>query len=115
MSKAVGAYTRKASSTRVPIHPEYAAVAPRRGGRRRRGVHRDTGMCNVWTARYITPIGRRRLIGSFLHGSMANALPQAIGAQLAFPDRQVVSVSGDGGLSMLLGELITVVAAATCR
>ena len=63
-------------------------------------------------ARYIRPLGTRRLIGSYLHGSMANALPQAIGAQLAFPDRQVVSVSGDGGLSMLLGELIT---AATLR
>ena len=50
---------------------------------------------------------RRRVIGSFLHGSMANALPHAIGAQLAYPGRQVVSMSGDGGLSMLLGELIT--------
>ena len=54
--------------------------------------------------------GQRRLIGSFLHGSMANALPHAIGAQFAYPGRQVVSVSGDGGLSMLLGELITVAA-----
>ena len=70
----------------------------------------DTGMCNVWTARYINPLGTRRLIGSYLHGSMANALPHAIGAQLAYPGRQVVSVSGDGGLSMLLGELITVAA-----
>jgi len=69
----------------------------------------DTGMCNVWAARYITPNGRRRVIGSFLHGSMANALPHAIGAQFAFPDRQVISISGDGGLSMLLGELIAVV------
>jgi pyruvate dehydrogenase (quinone) len=66
-------------------------------------------MCNVWTARYIRPLGTRRLIGSFLHGSMANALPQAIGAQLSHPGRQVVSVSGDGGLSMLLGELLTAV------
>jgi pyruvate dehydrogenase (quinone) len=67
-------------------------------------------MCNVWTARYINPLGTRRLIGSYLHGSMANALPHALGAQLAYPGRQVVSVSGDGGLSMLLGELITVAA-----
>ncbi len=65
-------------------------------------------MCNVWAARYLTPNGRRRVIGSFLHGSMANALPHAIGAQSANPDRQVISMSGDGGLSMLLGELITV-------
>ena len=67
----------------------------------------DTGMCNVWAARYLTPNGRRRVIGSFLHGSMATALPHAIGAQEAFPGRQVVSMSGDGGLSMLLGDLIT--------
>ncbi len=52
--------------------------------------------------------GRRRLIGSFTHGSMANALPQAVGAQAAFPDRQVIALAGDGGLSMLLGELLTV-------
>ena len=67
----------------------------------------DTGMCNVWTARYIDPLGTRRLIGSFLHGSMANALPHAIGAQVSHPHRQVISVSGDGGLSMLMGELVT--------
>ena len=65
-------------------------------------------MNNVWAARYITPNGRRRVIGSFRHGSMANALPHAIGAQLAYPGRQVISMSGDGGLGMLLGELLTV-------
>lgn len=68
----------------------------------------DTGMCNVWAARYLTPNGRRRVIGSFRHGSMANALPHAVGASFAAPGRQVVSMSGDGGLAMLLGELITV-------
>src|SRR5699024_11544527 len=67
----------------------------------------DTGMCNVWAARYLTPTGKRRVIGSFRHGSMANALPQAIGAQIAYPDRQVISMSGDGGLAMLMGELLT--------
>src|SRR6516225_6464579 len=65
-------------------------------------------MCNVWSSRYIVPAKHRRLIGSFMHGSMANALPHAIGAQLAFPGRQVISMSGDGGLGMLLGELLTV-------
>jgi len=68
----------------------------------------DTGMCNVWAARYVTPTGRRRVIGSFLHGSMANALPHAIGAAYAYPRRQIISMSGDGGLTMLLGELLTV-------
>ena len=65
-------------------------------------------MCNVWTARYLTPNGSRRFLSSALHGSMANALPHAMGAQWASPGRQVISVSGDGGLSMLLGELVTV-------
>jgi pyruvate dehydrogenase (quinone) len=68
----------------------------------------DTGMCNVWAARYISPTGRRRIIGSFRHGTMANAVPHAIGAAYAYPSRQVVSMSGDGGLTMLLGELLTV-------
>jgi pyruvate dehydrogenase (quinone) len=62
----------------------------------------------VWAARYITPNGKRRVIGSFRHGSMANALPHAIGAQLAYPGRQIISMSGDGGLGMLFGELLTV-------
>jgi len=68
----------------------------------------DVGTPTVWAARYLAMNGRRRLIGSFNHGSMANALPQAIGAQAAFPGRQVVSLSGDGGLAMLMGELLTV-------
>jgi pyruvate dehydrogenase (quinone) len=68
----------------------------------------DTGMCNVWSARYITPNGRRSIIGSFVHGSMANAMPHAIGAALACPDRQVVAMCGDGGISMLLGDLATI-------
>ena len=109
MNKAVGAYTRKADKL-VPIHPEYAASLLDEMAADDAIFTADTGMCNVWTARYINPLGTRRLIGSYLHGSMANALPQAIGAQAAHPGRQVISVSGDGGLSMLLGELITAAA-----
>ena len=106
MHAPVGAYTRNVEKMR-PIHPEYAAHLLNETAAKDAIVTADTGMCNVWTARYLDPLGTRRLIGSFLHGSMANALPMALGAQVAFPDRQVVSVSGDGGLSMLLGELIT--------
>ncbi|WP_048774813.1 pyruvate dehydrogenase [Sanguibacter keddieii] len=106
MHAPVGAYTRNVEKMH-PIHPEYAAHLLNETAAKDAIVTADTGMCNVWTARYIDPLGTRRLIGSFLHGSMANALPMALGAQVAFPDRQVVSVSGDGGLSMLLGELIT--------
>ncbi len=67
----------------------------------------DVGTPTVWAARYLAMNGKRRLLGSFVHGSMANAMPQALGAQAAFPDRQVVSLSGDGGFSMLMGDFIT--------
>jgi pyruvate dehydrogenase (quinone) len=64
-------------------------------------------MCSSWAARYVTMNGRRRLLGSWVHGSMANALPHAIGAQMLDRRRQVVAMAGDGGLAMLLGELLT--------
>jgi len=67
----------------------------------------DVGTPAVWAARYLRMNGKRRLLGSFVHGSMANALPQAIGVQAALPDRQVISLSGDGGIAMLLGDLLT--------
>lgn len=68
----------------------------------------DVGSPVVMACRYVTTNGRRRLIGSFTHGSMANALPQAIGVQASHPERQVIALAGDGGLAMLLGELLTV-------
>ncbi|GAA2772311.1 thiamine pyrophosphate-dependent enzyme [Streptomyces lavendulae] len=68
----------------------------------------DTGMATVWLSRFVTMRGDRRLIGSYNLGSMANAMPQALGAQLWAPDRQVVALCGDGGLSMLLGDLMTI-------
>ncbi len=67
----------------------------------------DVGTPTIWAARYLHKNGKRRLLGSFVHGSMANALPQAIGAQSAMPERQVISLSGDGGLAMLLGDILT--------
>lgn len=103
----VAAYTKDVSD-RVPIHPEYVAARLDELADDDAIFTVDTGMCNVWAARYLTPNGRRRVIGSWRHGTMANALPQAIGAQLAHPRRQVISMSGDGGLAMLLGELLTV-------
>jgi pyruvate dehydrogenase (quinone) len=68
----------------------------------------DVGTPTAWAARYLKMNGRRRLIGSFNHGSMANAMMQAIGAQAAFPGRQVVSFSGDGGFTMMMGEFATI-------
>ena len=67
----------------------------------------DVGLPTVWAARYLAMNGRRRLIGSFWHGSMANAMAQAVGAQAAFPGRQVISLSGDGGFTMLMGDLLS--------
>ncbi len=67
----------------------------------------DTGMCNVWGARYLEMKPGRRILASFSHGSMANAMPQAIGAKVGSPDRQVIALCGDGGFSMLMGELLT--------
>ena len=67
----------------------------------------DVGTPTVWAARYLTMNGKRRLIGSFNHGSMANAMPQAIGAQAACPGRQVISLSGDGGFTMLMGDVLS--------
>jgi pyruvate dehydrogenase (quinone) len=67
----------------------------------------DTGMCNVWGARYLRMKAGQRLLASYRHGSMANALPQAIGAAIGSPDRQVVALCGDGGFAMLMGELLT--------
>jgi pyruvate dehydrogenase (quinone) len=67
----------------------------------------DVGLPTVWAARYLAMNGKRRLIGSFWHGSMANAMAQSIGAQAAFPGRQVISLSGDGGFAMLMGDLLS--------
>jgi pyruvate dehydrogenase (quinone) len=67
----------------------------------------DVGTPTIWASRYLKMNSKRRLLGSFVHGSMASPLPQAIGAQLAAPNRQVITMSGDGGVSMLLGDLLT--------
>jgi len=67
----------------------------------------DVGLPTVWAARYLRMNGKRSLIGSFWHGSMANAMAQSIGAQAAFPGRQVISLSGDGGFTMLMGDFLT--------
>ncbi|MEU1599234.1 pyruvate dehydrogenase [Streptomyces sp. NPDC005708] len=104
----VKAYTRKVEK-HIPIHPEYVASVLDEIADPDAVFTVDTGMCNVWAARYISPNGRRRVIGSFSHGSMANALPMAIGAQFTDRGRQIVSMSGDGGFSMLMGDFLTLV------
>lgn len=91
----------------IPIHPQYVAKIINELAADDTIFTCDVGTPTIWAARYLQMNGKRRLLGSFSHGSMANALPQAIGAQQAFPGRQVISFSGDGGLSMLMGDLIS--------
>jgi pyruvate dehydrogenase (quinone) len=90
-----------------PAHPQYVTRVVDELAASDAIFSCDVGTPTLWAARYLTMNGQRRLLGSFTHGSMANALPQAIGAQLSHPGRQVVSLSGDGGLAMLMGELLT--------
>jgi pyruvate dehydrogenase (quinone) len=90
-----------------PLHPQYVAATIDRLAADDAVFTADVGTPCIWAARYLRMNGRRRLVGSFNHGSMANALPHAIGVQASHPGRQVVTMSGDGGLAMLLGELIT--------
>jgi pyruvate dehydrogenase (quinone) len=90
-----------------PIHPQYVARVIDELAAGDAIFSCDVGTPTVWAARYLTMNGRRRLLGSFNHGSMANALPQAIGAQASHRGRQVIALSGDGGLAMLMGDLLT--------
>src|SRR6201999_3671898 len=97
------------TSGRKPIHPQQVAKAISDRAATDAVFTCDVGLPTVWAARYLAMNGKRRLLGSFWHGSMANAMAQAIGAQAAFPRRQIVSLSGDGGFTMLMGDLLSLV------
>jgi pyruvate dehydrogenase (quinone) len=94
-------------SSQTLIHPQYVAKTVNRLAAEDAIFTCDVGLPTVWAARYLSMNGRRRLLGSFWHGSMANAMAQSIGAQKAFPNRQVVSFSGDGGFTMLMGDFLS--------
>ena len=94
-------------SGKKPIHPQYVVRVLDELAAADAIFSCDVGTPSIWAARYLTMNGKRRLLGSFNHGSMANAMPQAIGAQVSHPGRQVVSLSGDGGFAMLLGDLLS--------
>ena len=94
-------------SNKPPVHPQHVARVIDKLATEDAVFTCDVGTPVIWTARYLKMNGKRRIIGSFNHGSMANAMPQAIGAQAAYPGRQVISLSGDGGFSMLMGDVIT--------
>ncbi|TGE10305.1 ubiquinone-dependent pyruvate dehydrogenase [Hymenobacter fodinae] len=89
------------------MHPQYVARLLNEQAAEDAIFTCDVGTPTIWAARYLRFNGQRRLIGSFNHGSMANAMPQALGAQLAYPNRQVIALAGDGGFAMLMGELLT--------
>lgn len=91
------------------IHPEFVVSVINELAAKDAIFTVDTGMCCVWAARYIDGTGERKMLGSFNHGSMANAMPQSIGAALACPGKQVIAFCGDGGLSMMMGDLMTIV------
>lgn len=97
----------KPSQPGRPIHPQYLTRVLSELADEDAIFTADVGTPTVWAARYLKMNGKRRLIGSFNHGSMANAMPQAIGAQAAYPTRQVISMSGDGGFAMLMGDFIS--------
>ncbi|MBN8930002.1 MAG: pyruvate oxidase [Rhodospirillales bacterium 69-11] len=89
------------------IHPQYLARLLSEAAAEDAAFTFDVGTPTIWAARYLRMNGKRRLVGSLTHGSMANAMPQAIGIQAAQPNRQVISMSGDGGFAMLMGDLLT--------
>jgi pyruvate dehydrogenase (quinone) len=91
------------------IHPQQIAKAINDHAAEDAVFTCDVGLPTVWAARYLAMNGKRRLIGSFWHGSMANAMAQTIGAQAAFPGRQIISLSGDGGFTMLMGDFLSLV------
>jgi pyruvate dehydrogenase (quinone) len=91
-----------------PVHPQYVTKILDQLAAPDAIFTCDVGEPTVWAARYLRFNGTRRIVGSFVHGSMAGAMPHAIGAQVSHPGRQVISLSGDGGLAMLLGELLTI-------
>src|SRR5437763_11495990 len=95
------------SSGKGLIHPQQIAKAISEQAAEDAIFTCDVGLPTVWAARYLAMNGKRRLIGSFWHGSMANAMAQAIGAQASFPGRQVISLSGDGGFTMLMGDFLS--------
>jgi pyruvate dehydrogenase (quinone) len=92
---------------RRPIHPQQVAKAISDKAAADAIFTCDVGLPTVWAARYLAMNGKRRLLGSFWHGSMANAMAQAVGAQAAFAGRQVVSLSGDGGFTMSMGDFLS--------
>lgn len=108
VKKAIQVYVEDPGETDL-IHPEYVCSVINKKAADDAIFTVDTGMSCVWGARYLDATGKREMLGSWNHGSMANAMPQAIGAAFARPETQIIALCGDGGLSMMLGDLATIV------
>ena len=107
--RAVATLEKKAVPSAGAIHPQYLTDSLARHAKADAIWTADGGSPMVWMLRHVPANGRNRTLASLTHGTMANAMPYALGAQAAYPDRQVISLSGDGGLAMLMGDLLTAV------
>jgi pyruvate dehydrogenase (quinone) len=107
--KALATLEKRAVAHEGRIHPQYLAHLIDKHAAEDAIFTADGGSPTVWLLRHVKANGKRRTLISLTHGTMANAMPQALGAKRAFPDRQVISMSGDGGLAMMLGDLLTAI------
>ncbi|MCO6560452.1 MAG: ubiquinone-dependent pyruvate dehydrogenase [Gilliamella sp.] len=107
--KAMDKLNKKAVPSQTMIHPQYLTELVDKYATQDAVLCADVGSAMVWACRHFNTNGKRRTVISLKHGTMANAMPQALGVQKAFPNRQVITLSGDGGISMLLGDLLTTI------
>ncbi|OCG37488.1 MULTISPECIES: thiamine pyrophosphate-dependent enzyme [Gilliamella] len=107
--KAMDKLNKKAVPSQAMIHPQYLTELVDKYATQDAVLCADVGSAMVWACRHFNTNGKRRTVISLKHGTMANAMPQALGVQKAFPNRQVITLSGDGGISMLLGDLLTTI------
>ena len=108
-SSAMSKLNKKALPSKSTIHPQYLTELIDKYATDDAVLCADVGSAMVWACRHFNTNGKRRTVISLKHGTMANAMPQALGVQKAFPNRQVITLSGDGGISMLLGDLLTTI------
>lgn len=108
-SSAMNKLNKKALPSKSTIHPQYLTELIDKYATDDAVLCADVGSAMVWACRHFNTNGKRRTVISLKHGTMANAMPQALGVQKAFPNRQVITLSGDGGISMLLGDLLTTI------
>ncbi|MCX8640971.1 MULTISPECIES: thiamine pyrophosphate-dependent enzyme [unclassified Gilliamella] len=108
-TKSMNKLNKKSMPSKATIHPQYLTELVDKYATDDAVLCADVGSAMVWACRHFNTNGKRRTVISLKHGTMANAMPQALGVQKAFPNRQVITLSGDGGISMLMGDLLTTI------